>query len=149
MRSMPSYGFSKLRRIPGTIRTAPGNSPAAHGLTLLMCTRTPCRYAWAPNLPSRPVNTISQPQHPLGDVAEHQLRADRGDAGDLDLAEIAFDVVFAGVAHAAMRHDCGLARAEAGLRGAVFGSVRIGAGLLAAVIGGGRAPHHQFRCFEL
>src|SRR4029077_10136566 len=77
-----------------------------------------------------------QAEDALGDVAQDQLRADRGDAGDLDLAEIAFDMVLAGIAHAAMGHDCCLAGAKAGLGGAVFGGIGIGAGLLPAIVGG-------------
>ena len=73
--------------------------------------------------------------------AQDQLRADGRDAGDLDLAEIALDMVLAGIAHAAMGHDRRLAGAEAGLGGTVFGGVGIGPGLLAAVIGGRRAQY--------
>src|ERR1700719_2624187 len=62
---------------------------------------------------ARPAGSIRfrQAEDAFGDVAEDQLRADRGDAGDLDLAEIALDMVLAGVAVAAMRHHRGLAGA--------------------------------------
>src|SRR5215469_6727845 len=90
-----------------------------------------------------------QPQHPLGDMAQNQLGADRRDAGDLDFAEITFDVVFTSVPHAAMRHDRGLAGAKAGLGGAILGGIGIRAGLLAAVISIGRPQYHQLRRLEL
>src|SRR5271169_5210096 len=90
-----------------------------------------------------------QAEDALGDVGQDQLRADRRDAGDLDLATIALDMVLAGIAHAAMGHDRGLAGAEPGLGGAVFGGVGVSAGLLAAVIGGGGAQYHQLGRLEL
>ena len=110
----------------------------------------PLRTAGVPPARSR-INLIRfrQAEHALGDVAQDQLRADGRDAGDLDLAEIALDMVLAGVAHAAMGHDRGLAGAVAGLGGAVFGGVGIGAGLLAAVIDGRRPQHHQLGRLEL
>src|SRR2546423_530693 len=93
-----------------------------------------------------------QPQDALGDVRQDQLPADRGDAGDLDLAKKPLDVEFAGIAHAAMGQDRGLASAVPGLGGKIFGGVGEGtdlAGLLAAVIGGSGAQYQQLGGLQL
>src|SRR5215468_7112342 len=95
---------------------------------------------------------LRQFEHALGDVGKNELRADGGDAGDLDFAEVALDMVFAGVAHAAMRHDRGLAGTEPGFGGAVLGGIGPGAdraGVVVAVVAGGSPQYHQFGRFEL
>src|SRR5262245_42781445 len=92
---------------------------------------------------------FGEAEHAFCYMAQDQLRADRGDAGDLDLSEVALDVVFAGVAHAAMSHHRRLAGAEPGLRGAVFCGICIGPGFLAAVVSSGCAQYHQFGRLEL
>ena len=92
-----------------------------------------------------------QSEHALGDVRQDQLRADRGDAGDLDLAEETLDMEFARVAHAAMRQDRGLAGAVPGLGGEIFCRIRKGADrrrVVAPVIGCGRPKHQQFGRFK-
>src|SRR5690242_5165606 len=61
--------------------------------------------------PERPIGSVRsssirlrQPQHLLGDKAENELRADRRDARDQRLPQIALDVILLGVTETAMRH---------------------------------------------
>src|SRR5882672_230413 len=63
---------------------------------------------------------LRQAEHLLGDETENELWADRGDARDQRLAQIALDVEFLGVAEAAMGHDGLLAGVEAGLSREIF-----------------------------
>ena len=69
-----------------------------------------------------------QPEDVLGDVGEDQLLADRGDALQAGLAEVALDVVLGGVAEPAVGLHGPVGGEEAGLGGEVLGDV----GLLAA-----------------
>src|ERR1700710_384399 len=55
-----------------------------------------------------------QAEHFLGNETQDQLRADRRDAGDQGFAQIALDVIFLGIAKAAMGHYCLLAGLKAG-----------------------------------
>src|SRR5581483_4922407 len=64
----------------------------------------------------------------LGDVGEDEFLADRGDAGEAGLAEVALDVVLGGVAEAAVRLDRPVGGEEARFGGEVLGQV----GLFAA-----------------
>src|SRR5882757_7631247 len=63
---------------------------------------------------------LRQAEHLLGDEAQDQLRADRGDARDEGLAQVTLDMEFLGVAEAAMGHHPLLAGVEAGFGGEVF-----------------------------
>src|SRR3954447_9692824 len=69
-------------------------------------------------------------EHLLGNKAENELRADRGDARDQRFPQVALDVIFLRISEPAMRHDRLLAGMEAGFGGEVFRGV------------GGRAAWH-------
>src|SRR5712692_11922223 len=64
-----------------------------------------------------PLVGFGQAQDPLGDVAEGELWAHRGDARDLRFAQITLDMIFLGIAEAAMGQHRGLAGAPARLGG--------------------------------
>src|SRR4029450_167041 len=66
---------------------------------------------------------LGQTEHFLRDEAENELRADRGDARDQGFPQITLDVIFLGVAEAAMRHDRLLAGMEGGFGGARVGGI--------------------------
>ena len=77
------------------------------------------------------LNRTSAGPTPFGNKAQDQLRADRRDARDHRLAQIALDVKFLGVAHTAMRHHRGLTGRRTRLRrqdicGIGFGAARLG-----------------------
>src|SRR3954467_10729829 len=91
---------------------------------------------------------LRQAEHALGDEAEDQLAAHRGDAADEGLAQIALDVVFARVAEAAMGHHCLLAGVEAGFAGEVLGRIRLRGAGLATVVEPGGLERHQVRRLE-
>src|ERR1700682_4115871 len=63
---------------------------------------------------------LRQAQHPLGNKTENELRADRGDARDQRLAQIALDMKFLGVAEAAMGHYGLLAGLKTGFGSEIF-----------------------------
>src|SRR3981081_641474 len=63
---------------------------------------------------------LRQAQHFLGNEAENELRADRGDAGNQGLAQIALDMKLLGIAEAAMGHHRLLAGVIAGFSGEIF-----------------------------
>ena len=62
-----------------------------------------------------------QTERALGDIAKDQFAADRRYSGDENLAQIPLDVILLGVAHAAMRHDRGLAGVESSFTGEILG----------------------------
>src|SRR2546421_13079512 len=80
---------------------------------------------------------LRQAEHALGDVAKDELAAHWRDAPDEGFAQITLDVVFGGVAVAAVRHHRLLAGVEAGFAGEIFRGVRFGAAGLACVVKGG------------
>src|SRR4051795_9976544 len=92
---------------------------------------------------------LRQAEHLLGDEAENELRADRRDARDQGFPQIALDVIFLGVAEAAMRHDGLFAGVEAGLRSEIFGGIGGRAAWHALVVLPARAQHHHPRGFQL
>src|ERR1700682_4966333 len=63
---------------------------------------------------------LGQAQHLLGNKTENELRADRGDARDQRLAQIALDMKFLGVAEAAMGHYGLLAGLKTGFGSEIF-----------------------------
>jgi hypothetical protein len=67
-------------------------------------------------------------------MKQDQLGADRRDARDQDLAQIALDMIFLGVAEAAMGHDRLLAGLEAGLAREILRGIRCGAAGQALVV---------------
>ncbi len=96
--------------------------------------------------PSTALVRLRQAQHLFGDEAENQLRADRRDARDHHLAQITLDMVFLGVAEAAMGHDRLLAGLEAGLGSQVFRGIGRGTARQALVVlPGRRQGHHPCR----
>src|SRR5829696_3279813 len=90
-----------------------------------------------------------QAEHPLGDEVQDHVRADRSDARNEAFAEVALDRVLLRIAHAAMGQDRLLAGHERGLGGEVFGRVRLGAALRAAVVEACRLEHHKVCGLEL
>lgn len=68
-----------------------------------------------------------QPEYLLGDEAENELRRDRRQLRDHDFAEIALDMIFLGVAVAAMRRDRGLAGFDPASAARYFAALAAGA----------------------
>src|SRR5438552_6039005 len=90
-----------------------------------------------------------QTEHLLGNETENKLRADRRDARDQRLPQIALDVIFFGVPKSAMRHDRLLAGVEAGFGGEIFCGIGRRAALHALVVLPACAEHHHPRGFQL
>src|SRR5262245_60063480 len=63
---------------------------------------------------------LGQPQHAFGDEALDELGADRRDARDQDLAQVALDVILLRIAVAAVRHHRLLARVVARFAREIF-----------------------------
>ena len=80
---------------------------------------------------------------------QNEVRADRRYARNERFAQIAFDVIFLRVPHAAKRHDRRLTRFIADFRGEIFGGVRFRTARLAGVIQTCGFIHEQTRRFEL
>ena len=92
---------------------------------------------------------FGQIQYALGNVGQNHLPADRRDAGNHDLAQIAFDMIFLGVAESAMRQNRLLARAESRLGAKLFRSIGLGPALLPRVVQPGRLAGHEVRRLKL
>src|SRR3954468_13252420 len=92
---------------------------------------------------------LRQAEHPLSDEVQDHVRADRSDARNEAFAEVALDRVLLRIAHASMGQDRLLAGRERGLGGEVFGRVRLGAALRAAIVEACRLEHHQVCGLEL
>src|SRR5262249_36857126 len=82
------------------------------------------------------------------EIEDHMWRNWR-DPRDQDLAQIALDVEFLRITHAAVGHDRGLAGVEGGLRGQILGGIGLGGAIQVAIVEGRRFHHHQVRCFQL
>src|SRR5258708_26739216 len=63
---------------------------------------------------------LRQAQHLLGNKAENELRADRGDARDQGFAQVALDMKFLGVPKTAVSHHGLLAGLKAGFGGEIL-----------------------------
>src|ERR1700738_1537592 len=96
-----------------------------------------------------PLIRLRQAQHLLGNKTENELRADRGDARDQEFTQIALDVVFPGVAEAAVRHDGLLAGLKTGFGREIFRGVGRRPTWQALIILPARRQRHQPRGFEL
>ena len=96
-----------------------------------------------------PLVGFGQAQRLLRDEAQDQVRRDRRNPHDQRLAQVALDVEFLGVAHAAVGHQRGFARLEARLAGEILGGVGLDAARLAGVVERGRLERHQVGGFEL
>ena len=97
-----------LRALAAIIEKAQ-NNPAAGRSAALSLVRGSVRFR--------------QTEHLFRNEAEDQLRTDRREPGDHDLAQIALDVKFLGITHAAMRHHRRLARREGRLGAEIFRSI--------------------------
>src|SRR5258708_37507230 len=67
-----------------------------------------------------PLIRLRQAQDLLGDKAENELRADRGDPRDQGFAQVTLDMIFPGVAEAAVSHHRLFAGLKAGFSGKIF-----------------------------
>src|SRR6266849_1197919 len=71
-----------------------------------------------------PLIRLRQAQNLLGNKTENELRADRGDPWDQGFAQVSLDMIFLGVAEAAMSHHRLLAGLKAGFSGKIFRGIR-------------------------
>src|SRR3984893_10721153 len=92
---------------------------------------------------------LRQAQHLLGNKAENELRADRGDARDQGFAQVTLDMKFLGVAEAAMGHHSLLARLKAGFASEIFCGVRRRSAGQALIILPACRQRHQPRRLQL
>src|SRR5665213_4563033 len=88
---------------------------------------------------------LRQAQHLLGDKDENELWADRRNPWDQRLPQIALDVIFLGVAEAAMRHHRLLAGLEAGFAREIFRGIGRRAARHALIVLPARRQRHQPR----
>ena len=117
-----------------------------------------CRWAIRTRLEGRPPAlargeawtsvALRQSQNTLGDIAQHELLADRRNAGDHDLAQEALDVELLGVAVAAVGHHRALAGVPGGTSAHVLGGVGLGTAFLAVVVQPRRLEGQQVGRFE-
>src|SRR3954452_24304313 len=91
---------------------------------------------------------LRQAEHLLGDEAENELRADRRDARDQGFPQIALDVIFLGVAEAAMGHDRLFAGVETGFGRKILGGIGGRTAWHALVVLPAGGKHHQPRRFQ-
>ena len=97
--------------------------------------RRPQRRSARPSRSDRsacPLVGFRQAQRLLGDEAQDHLRAHRRDPHDQRFTQVALDVEFLGVAHAAVGHQRGFARLEARFAGDILPGIGLDAGGLAA-----------------
>src|SRR5258708_23113472 len=92
---------------------------------------------------------LRQAQHLLGNKAENELRADRGDPRDQGVAQVSLDVKFLGVAEAAVGHHSLFASLKAGFASEIFRGVRRRAAWQALIVLPGRRQRHQPRRLQL
>src|SRR5882724_7074456 len=92
---------------------------------------------------------LRQAQNLLGNKTENELRADRGDPRDQGFAQVSLDMIFLGVAEAAMGHYRLLAGLKARFSGKIFRSIRRRAAWQPLVVLPARRQHHQPCGFEL
>src|SRR5262249_2559226 len=83
---------------------------------------------------NRPLIRLGQPEHLLCDEIEDHVRRNRGDPRNHDLTQVALDVEFLRITHAAVGEDGGLAGFEGGLRGQILGRVRLRGAVRVAVV---------------
>src|SRR5688572_12494414 len=107
-----------------------------------------CRKAMNALIGSPCLVRLRQAEHALGDEAQDELAAHRGDTPDEGLAQVALDVVLARVAEAAEGHRRLLTGVEAGLAGEIFRRIGLRPARLAGVIQRCRLERHQVRGFE-
>src|SRR4051794_16142784 len=96
-------------------------------------------------LPWRAISLVRlwQAENAFRDIAEDQLRRDRRDPSHQRFAQVTFDVVFGGIAVAAVGHHRLLAGVEARFPGEVLGGVGLGAARLARVVERGGLEGHE------
>src|SRR6266403_4270609 len=90
-----------------------------------------------------PLIRLRQAQDLLGDKAENELRADRGDPRDQGFAQVTLDMIFLGVAEAAVSHHRLLAGLKAGFSGKIFRGIGGRAAWQPLVVLPACRQHHQ------
>src|SRR6202171_6417180 len=96
-----------------------------------------------------PLIRLRQAQNLLGNKAENELRADRGDPRDQGFAQVSLDMIFLGVTEASMSHNRLLAGLKAGFSGKIFRGIRRRAAWQALVVLPARRQNPQPCGFEL
>src|SRR5215211_2203210 len=82
---------------------------------------------------------LREPEHALGEVAQHELARDRHETAEHGLAEVTLDVILAGIAETAVGAHRAVGGRKARIAGKIFRGVGLRAARFGAVIEGGGA----------